>query len=148
MSKRLLIGVATSDGENIDMEFGKAYSFDIYRIEAGEAPNAFFEERRPVDSPDKDAATSADDASCFPGEGCSGGGCGGGHGCVGSASPQLQRRIDVVSDCVCVLCSHAGPGAQKLLADNAITLFDIMMPVERALPKVAAWYTRAAMSRS
>lgn len=148
MAEVQLIAVATSDGENIDAEFGKARSFDVYRITEGQAPGAEFVERRLVDLANEGGAVVPDAGPCSPRAGCSGGGCGGGHGCAGSASPQLQRRIDAVSDCVCVLCSHAGPGAQKLLVSNAITLFDIMMPIGRALPKVAAWYTRAAKARS
>ncbi len=152
MAEVQLIAVATSDGENIDAEFGKARSFDIYRITAGEVPGAEFVERRLVDPAEGEGAAAPDEAPCSPIVGCSGpgsgGGCGGGHGCAGAASPQLQRRIAAVSDCVCVLCSHAGPGAQKLLAANAITLFDIVMPIGRALPKVVAWYTRAAKPRS
>ena len=144
MSEGQLIAVATSDGENIDTEFGKAQSFDIYRIAAGEASHADFLERRVVEGDGAADADASVDAPCSPSAGCSGGGCGGGNGCAGQASPQLKKRIDCVSDCVCVLCSHAGPGAQKLLASNAVTLFDIMMPVQRALPKVVAWYTRAS----
>ncbi len=148
MSEEQRIAVATSDGENIDMEFGKARSFDIYQVTAGEVPQAVFAERRLVDLADEDRAAEPCDAPCRPRSGCSGGGCGDGHGCAGSASPQLQQRAEAVSDCVCVLCSHAGPGAQKLLAANAITLFDIVMPIERALPKVVAWYTRTTKARS
>ena len=149
MSEEQRIAVATSDGKNIDREFGKASSFDIYRITAGEEPKAVFVERRLIDLANEvAAAASPDEAACRPRSGCSGGGCGAGHGCAGSASPQLQQRVEAVSDCVCILCSHAGPGAQKLLAANAITLFDIVMPIERALPKVVAWYTRATKARN
>lgn len=150
MSGEQRIAVATSDGKNIDREFGKASSFDIYRITAEEEPKAVFVERRLVVDPANEsvAAVSPDETTCRPRSGCLGGGCGAGHGCAGSASPQLQQRIEAVSDCVCVLCSHAGPGAQKLLAANAITLFDIVMPIERALPKVVAWYTRATKARN
>ena len=62
---------------------------------------------------------------------------------LGPASPHLQARLDAVSDCLCVLCAHAGPGAKKALAAQAVTVFDIALPVERALPKVVAWYTRS-----
>ncbi len=148
MPEEQRIAVATSDGKNIDMEFGKARSFDIYQVTAGEVPQAVFAGRRLVDLADEDRAAEPCDTPCRPRSGCSGGGCGDDHGCSGSASPQLQQRVEAVSDCVCVLCSHAGPGAQKLLAANAITLFDIVMPIERALPKVAAWYTRTTKARS
>lgn len=147
MSEEQRIAVATSDGENIDMEFGKARSFDIYQVSAGEALKAVFVERRLIEAANESDAVESCDAGCHPRFGCSNGGCGGGNGCAGSANPQLQQRINAVSDCVCVLCSHAGPGAQKLLAVNAITLFDIVMPIERALPKVVAWYTRTAKAR-
>lgn len=147
MSEEQRIAVATSDGENIDMEFGKAPSFDIYQISAGEAPRAVLVERRLIEAANEEGGAESHDASRHPRCGCSEGGCGEGHGCAGSASPQLQQRINAVSDCACVLCSHAGPGAQKLLAANAITLFDIVMSTERALPKVVAWYTRTVKAR-
>ena len=61
----------------------------------------------------------------------------------GMAALGPQARRDAVSDCLCVLCAHAGPGAKKALAAQAVTIFDIALPVERALPKVVAWYTRS-----
>ena len=144
-SKEQLIAVATTDGESIDAEFGKACFFDVYRIEEGSVPSAAFLERRVVPAEEPDGDSAGAQASCPPEPKCSGGRCGG--GCSGPASPHLQRRVDTVSDCVCVLCAHAGPGAKKALASKAITLFDIALPVKRALPKVVAWYTRTARLR-
>ena len=145
MAEDQLIAVATSDGKNIDREFGKAHAFDIYRIAAGDTPTAVFLEHRVLSLGDSVDVPAPADAPCSPEKGCAGGGCGGGgNGCAGAASPQLKQRIEAVSDCVCVLCTHAGPGAQKLLSANAVTLFDVMLPIERALPKVVAWYTRSS----
>lgn len=141
-----LIAVATANGADIDSEFGKANSFDIYRIVAGEAPKAEFFERREVSDRDE-RGTRISERQCSPASGCSKGGCGGGRGCAGQPSPHLQARLDAVSDCLCVLCAHAGPGAKKALAAQAVTVFDIALPVERALPKVVAWYTRSPKAR-
>lgn len=142
MAEGTLVAVASSDGAAIDIEFGRAGRFFIYRIVGGGVPSAELVETRWVAQADGGDPSAA--AAVFAGS-CAGGAMPpGGEGCcrAGAPSPQLKARLDVLRDCACVLCAHAGPRAQKLLEQHAIALFDIQMPVDQALSKVAAWYLR------
>ena len=62
------------------------------------------------------------------------GGCGG----AGEAS----AKVELVSDCRCVVCKKIGFHIQKQLERKAISAFDVTCPVEEALEKISHYFTR------
>ena len=126
------VAIATSDGLNIDLHFGQAKSFLLYEFKDGKFE---LSEKREVPA---DAATG--DFECPDvGGGCggSGGGCGG-----GAASGPLAPAVELLLDCRAVVAAQIGQGMRRQLERNAISVFDIEIPVEDALKKLAAYYAK------
>ena len=126
------VAIATSDGLNIDLHFGQAKSFLLYEFKDGKFE---LSEKREVPA---DAATG--DFGCHDvGGGCggSGGGCGG-----GAASGPLAPAVELLLDCRAVVAAQIGQGMRRQLERNAISVFDIEIPVEDALKKLAAYYAK------
>jgi len=126
------VAIATSDGLNIDLHFGQAKSFLLYEFKDGKFE---LSEKREVPA---DAATG--DFGCPDvGGGCggSGGGCGG-----GAASGPLAPAVELLLDCRAVVAAQIGQGMRRQLERNAISVFDIEIPVEDALKKLAAYYAK------
>ena len=73
-----------------------------------------------------------------------GGGCGGsGGGCGGgAASGPLAPAVELLLDCRAVVAAQIGQGMRRQLERNAISVFDIEIPVEDALKKLAAYYAK------
>lgn len=144
------IAVASGDGVNIDVSFGAAYGFDVYEVEGKEYHLA---EKREYVLPQGAAPEPIDEAgnaagaqgaqgqgSCGTGNGCgssasSGCGTGGGCGSAGGTFPKVQ----LISDCRCVICKKIGFNIQKQLEKLAITGFDVDCTVEEALAKITAY---------
>ena len=144
------IAVASSDGIQIDETFGSAKRFLIYEVEDG-AYRRLEERAADEDKTDRrgtqqessfqnacnaKSACSAESA-CHAESGC-GNGTGGGCGGAGEAS----AKVELVSDCRCVVCKKIGFHIQKQLERKAISAFDVTCPVEEALEKISHYFTR------
>ena len=122
------IAVASSDHIHIDTGFGEAKEFIIYEVEGTEYAEA---ETRKVPDHTEDEAVAG---GCREGEGCGHGGSGG--GCRGS------RRVDMLSDTRCVICSAIGSGVQKMLSRKGISSFDIEGSIGETLEKIIAYISK------
>ncbi|MBP3467891.1 MAG: hydrogenase [Lachnospiraceae bacterium] len=134
------IAVASSDGLQIDETFGAAKSFIIY--EAADGIYRKLEERTfREEGTENDGISAADNCnssgSCKTGGGC-GAGAGGGCGGAGGAS----EKVELISDCRCVVCKKIGFHIQKQLERKAISVFDVSVSVEEALEKISHYFTR------
>ena len=142
------VAIASSDGLNVDLHFGQAKSFLIYELKGSKF--GFIEKREvPIlenDSTSPDAATELNFGSGCGGAGfgCgSGGGCSGsGAGCGGGASGPLAPAVELLLDCRSVVAAQIGQGMGRQFQRNAISVFDIEMPIEEALNKLAAYYLK------
>lgn len=134
------IAVASSDGEQVDGSFGSAEKFIIYEVADGIYRK--LEERTfRGEGTDNNDASIAD--GCNPPDGCKnegvcGSGTGGGCGGAGGTS----AKVELVSDCRCIVCKKIGFHIQKQLERKAISAFDVTCPVEEALKKIAYYFSR------
>ena len=144
------IAVASSDGIQIDETFGAAKRFLIYEVEDGVYRRL---EERAADEDKTDRRGTSQESSfqnacnaksacnaesaCHAESGC-GNGTGGGCGGAGEAS----TKVELVSDCRCVVCKKIGFHIQKQLERKAISAFDVTCPVAEALEKISYYFTR------
>ena len=130
------VAIASSDGTQVDLHFGKAHEFLIFELTNGTFRQT---ETRTVPS----VQTDEDDAvsfGCGSGNGCgSGSGCG---GCGGSASGPLAPSVQLLLDCRAIVAAQIGGNIRRQFERNAISCFDIELSVEEALQKLAAYYTK------
>ena len=142
------VAIASSDGLNVDLHFGQAKSFLIYELKGSK-----FEltEKREVPvlenestSPEAPSPQDFGGGCGGTGFGCgSGGGCGGsGGGCGGGASGPLAPAVELLLDCRAVVAAQIGQGMGRQFQRNAISVFDIELPIEEALNKLAAYYLK------
>lgn len=133
------IAVGSSDGTNVDLSFGSALEFYIYEVDGTQYRLL---EKREYELPEGAAPVQADAAKdCGDSQGCgSGGGCGTGGGCGsgGGAFPKVQ----LVSDCRCVICAKVGFNIQKQFEKLAITSFDVDCTVTEALDKITVYFDK------
>ena len=133
------IAVASSDGVNVDLKFGQADKFYIYRVEE---KNIELSEIRevPVSSDDAGKALAAGTSSCGSGDAQScGSGCSGnGQGCGGGG--EVIAKVALIEDSRCVVAKKVGFQAQKQFEKKAISVFDIEVSVEEALEKITSYY--------
>lgn len=142
------VAIASSDGLNVDLHFGQAKSFLIYELKGSKF--CFIEKREvPVlenESISPDAATELNfGGGCGGGGfGCgSGSGCGGsGGGCGGGATGPLAPAVELLLDCRSVVAAQIGQGMGRQFQRNAISVFDIELPISEALEKLAAYYLK------
>ncbi|WP_026527074.1 NifB/NifX family molybdenum-iron cluster-binding protein [Butyrivibrio sp. VCD2006] len=106
-----LIAVATSDGEIIDTHFGHADSFLI--LEVDEDGNYEEIEERDVRSA-----------------------CGGGEDCVRCSGSIMNDVAENLKDVDFVLCARSGPHAEEVLRRYGIAILDVIMPIDKAVPKI------------
>ena len=141
------VAIASSDGLNIDLHFGQAKSFLIYELkdkkfeltEKRELPAGANE---PI-SPETPAAQNFGGGCSGAGFGCGGGaGCGSGGGCGGGASGPLAPAVELLLDCRAVVAAQIGQGMGRQFQRNAISVFDIELPISEALEKLAAYYLK------
>lgn len=148
------IAVASSDGKKIDETFGSAKGFTIYEVTDGEYSR--LEERSLKNTAAGENETAAQDTAkeeseagisltvtgdCGTVEGCgsgSGGGCGSGAGCGGG----ISAKVELISDCRCIVCKKIGFNIQKQLEKKAISAFDVDCSVEEALSKISYYFSR------
>lgn len=137
------IAIASSDGKQIDQTFGQAKSFAIYEvtddkyIKIDERVFHQEEEQENTMSPPDGSKT---EAGCGNGtsNGCgSGNGCSSGSGCGGDVS----AKVELISDCRCIVCKKIGFHIQKQLERKAISAFDVTCTVEEALGKIANYFS-------
>lgn len=134
------IAVASSDGVQIDATFGSANRFMIYEVTDGIyrklEERAFREEG--TDNNDVSKANGCNSPAGCKKEGGCGDGTGGGCGGAGEAS----AKVELISDCRCIVCKKIGFHIQKQLERKAISAFDVACPVEEALEKISHYFTR------
>ena len=130
------VAIVSSDRLNIDLHFGQAREFFIYEFHKDHFD--FLESRKSQfsDSADNDSGFGG---GCGSGFGCggSGGGCGGGAG----AGP-LSPNVELLLDCKAIVASQIGQKVRRQFERNAISVFDIELPIEEALQKLAAYYLK------
>ena len=142
------VAIASSDGLNIDLHFGQAKAFLIYELK--ESKFELTEKRElPVaetsaTSPESPSNLDFDGGCGGRAFGCgSGSGCGGsGGGCGGGASGPLSPAVELLLDCRSVVAAQIGQGMRRQFERNAISVFDIELPIEEALNKLAAYYLK------
>ena len=142
------VAIASSDGLNIDLHFGQAKSFLIYELNGKK-----FEliEKREVPAGANESASPETLSAQDFGSGCGGGGfgCGSGGGCSGSgggcggeAGGPLAPAVELLLDCRSVVAAQIGQGMGRQFQRNAISVFDIELPISEALEKLAAYYLK------
>ena len=70
------------------------------------------------------------------------GGCHNGQGGGCSGQGDASGKIELVSDCRCVVCKKIGFHVQKQLERRAITFFDVDCSVEEALTKISSYFKK------
>jgi hypothetical protein len=146
------IAVASSDGTHIDETFGSAKEFLIYEVTdetyvksevraVEEVSNAVDE----VSQPQKEAASQE---NCGNSGSCGKSGCnsGLGGGCLGGG--EVSGKVELISDCRCIVCKKIGFHIQKQLERKAITSFDVTCTVEEALQKITAYFHKVDTHQS
>ncbi len=162
------IAIASSDGENVDVHFGAAEQFYIYEVEETKYQLAEVRkyETAEDDLADHTGSSGGISAGCSSGTdggvdtsyvnnsesdcgdvtGCgagTGGGCGAGNGSgCGSGAGGLNPRVELISDCRCVVCTKIGFHVQKQLEKLAIVSFDVTTSVSEALDKITFYFNR------
>ncbi len=144
------VAIASSDGFNINLHFGQAKAFLIYELK--DSKFELTEKRElPPQSDTPVVSTGSTTSGYGYGSGCggagfgcgSGGGCGGsGGGCGGGASGPLAPAVELLLDCRSVVAAQIGQGMRRQFERNAISVFDIELPIEEALNKLAAYYLK------
>ena len=129
------VAIATSDGLNVDLHFGQAKSFLIYELKDGKFE--FVEKRElppvlePVESTSEDSANG--------GFGC---GSGDGSGCGSGPNGELAPAVKLLLDCQALLVAQVGMKMCRQFERNAISVFDIELPISEALEKLATYYLK------
>lgn len=127
------VAVATSNGKDIDVHFGKAEQLHIYQVEL-DGTYQLLEVR--TLTPTDDETTQP--IGCGSGNGC-GGGCGGG-GC--HPSGYILDVLEVIKGCKYVLASKVGNRVEKGLQSYNVTAFSIELPIDEAIQKIVAYENR------
>lgn len=137
----LKVALASSDGKNIDLHFGKAEKFYIYELK-----DKGFELVESRDAPKQEEKESIADSECIPGGGA---GCGGGFGCgsgcgggCGGASGPLSPLVEGLLDCRAIVAAQFGQNVRRQFERNAVSVFDVELPIDEALEKLAAYYLK------
>ena len=91
---------------------------------------------RRAQGPQREEHGPQDEAFCCPGGGSGCGGCGGG------ASGPLAPAVELLLDCQAVIAAQIGQNMRRQFERNAISVFDIELPVTQALEKLAAYYSK------
>jgi predicted Fe-Mo cluster-binding NifX family protein len=136
------VAIATSDERNIDLHFGQASQFALYELRGDHFE--FLENRKAP----KTEVPQADEAASFSGgAGCGGGFCGGcGSGCGGScgggAGGPVSPVVESLLDCRAIVVAQIGQNVRRQFERNAVSVFDIELPIEEALAKLASYYLK------
>ena len=136
------VAIASSDGLNIDLHFGQAKSFLIYELKGSKFELTEKRELPQSDTPLVSTGSTTGGYGCGSGCGGSGFGCGSGGGCGGGAGGPLAPAVELLLDCRAVVAAQIGQGMRRQFERNAISVFDIELPINEALEKLAAYYTK------
>ena len=137
------VTIATSDKTNIDLHFGQASQFEIYELRGDHFEFLETREAPKVEQPDDEGAAGGAGFGAGCGSGFGGGcgsGCGG--GCGGGATGPLAPAVELLLDCRAVVAAQIGQGMGRQFQRNAISVFDIELPISEALEKLAAYYLK------
>lgn len=130
------IAIASSDGIHIDESFGSAAVFRIYEVTDEEYEEV--ESRLTADETFACSKRTDSDNGSTSGCASAGNGCHAGGGCSGNL--EVSSKVELVSDCRCVVCKKIGFPILKQLERKAITAFDVTCTVEEALKKITAYF--------
>lgn len=128
------IAFATSDGKNVDTHFGMASAFQIYQLVDG---TFTFIEERVVPTESKNAEQNQDCGQ----KSSSGCGDGSGHGCS-CGGAESSPAVDLLLDCTAVVAARFGRNVIRQFERHAISVFDVEVPVDEALKKLSAYYSK------
>ena len=140
MTTRFKIAIASSDGKNVDLHFGKAAGFLIYEFD-GEKFSQTEMRKAPAPLTEASAAESAPQAESG---GCGSGGCAGctgGGGCCSRGGAKLAS-VELLSDCRAVIAAQIGGNVRRQFERSVISCFDVDYPVETVLEKLSAYYKK------
>ena len=111
--KTFLVAVATTDEKTVNLHFGHAEEFSVYRVNAETGEGTLAEKRRLTET------------------GCDG------EGCYGSEA--FDRIAEQLSDVEYVLAAKIGPHAVNALSRRQIIALDITAPIDEALRRVSEY---------
>ncbi len=127
--------VGSSDGVNINLKFGEAKTVTIYEVD--DDYNYTFLEKRDADISDE----NCNGQNIKPEGNCNSSGCNGNRdGCGGSSV--ISARVQLISDCRCVVFTKIGFQAVKQFEKKAISVFDIALGINEALDKIVGYYKK------
>lgn len=133
------IAIASSDEVNINETFGAAKEFYIYEI----TDNGYskIETRQAIDNSIKENNKQIGEV-CKDKNSCSSSGCNGGAGGGCSGNGEVSWKVELISDCRCIVCKKIGFNVQKQLERRAITSFDVSCTIEEALIKISTYFRK------
>lgn len=146
------IAIASSDGIHIDETFGSAKEFLIYEVTDETYAKSEVRAVEEVSSAKAEASQPQKESvlqeTCGSTGGCGKSSCtpGAGGGCSGSG--EVSGKVELVSDCRCIVCKKIGFHVQKHLERKAITSFDVTCTVEEALQKITAYFHKVDTHQS
>ena len=139
------IAVGTSDGINIDLKFGEIKQINIYEADGNKY--RLIEKREISELNAQKCGNYTGESGKSAGKNnCGSGGCGNGSGCSGPS--EVSERVDLISDCRCLVCKKIGFQAQKQLERKAISYFDVTCSVSEALGKITDYYEKIEQRKS
>lgn len=129
-----LVGVATSDGENVNVHFGEASRFLVVRVD--EQTGAF----EPVEwreEPEAPATWGKNVAAPFLAP-------------QGHDAHQVQHAVmaQALGDCEYVLVARIGPHAQKIVAAKGLTPVIDEAPITEAIARLNERRTQGAANKA
>ncbi len=125
------IAVASSDKINVDLTFGSANEFIIYNVNGTDYNLLEYRKIELSENISAEEKTYCSDK----GNNC-GNGCNNGANCSGV----LNKKVDIIGDCRCVVCKKIGFNVQKQFEKLVITAFDVDCGVDEALNKITAYF--------
>lgn len=126
------IAVASSNGTDVDTNFGSARFFSVYTV--SDEGNFVHSETRAAPDENQDK----ENFSVHTEKKCTGNGCTNSGNCCRSA--EISEKVRLISDCRCVVASKIGFTVQKQLERKAIAAFDVQCKVQEALQKITKYF--------
>lgn len=130
------IAVASSDGLQIDETFGSAKKFIIYQItDDGFKKSEERDANQSLKGKEKENQNVQQNCSKK-------GGCGSYGSCFkgGCSAEDMSEKVELISDCRCIVCKKIGFNIQKQLEKKAISSFDVSCTVNEALSKISRYF--------
>ncbi len=114
------IAVASSDGSNVNLQFGKFETLRIYQVRESDGSFSFLEERKI--KPLSKSLAEIYLAGCTCGQGFA------------------ERISDTVEDCLYFLVSQIGNRQQRLLKANNVNCIEAPYPIDKAVKKLNLYF--------